>query len=138
MLRKLVAVILLLPLPLNGLWMVCGDVRSIATQSPDPSAKPQDMAACTKMCPKEKPVTEGSVCLFTADTGNGSIMVVVFGVAVLPIEISVQPPVLREFDLPFVHPLELFARVGLSSPCGKSGAFHWQKSAPGEFPRGAE
>ena len=108
MLRKLVAVILLLPLPLNGLWMVCGDVRSIATQSPDPSAKPQDMADRTKMCPMaegtkmcpEKPVAEGSVCLLTADGDNGSIMVVVFGVAVLPIEISVQPPVLVSQFLP--------------------------------------
>jgi len=100
MLRKLVVVMLLLPLPLNGLWMVCGDVRSIATQSPDPSAKPQDMAACTKMCPKEKPVTEGSVCLFTADTGNGSIMVVVFGVAVLPVQSLVHPPVLMSQFLP--------------------------------------
>ena len=80
--------------------MVCDDVPSIAAESSDSSAKPQEMADCTKMCPKENPAKEGAVCLLTADGDNGSIMVVVFGVAVLPIEISVQPPVLVSQFLP--------------------------------------
>ena len=116
MLRKLVVVMLLLPLPLNGLWMVCGDVRSIATQSPDPSAKPQDMAACTKMCPKEKPVTEGALCLLTADGDSGSIIVVVFGVTVLPAEAVVHPPVLANRPLPEMAGFYLNPSLAESTP----------------------
>ena len=100
MLRKSVIWVLLLPLSFNGWWMVCDDVPSIATESPDPSAKPQEVADCTKMCPQEKPLTEGSVCLLTADGDNGSIVVIVFGVAVLPVEALVPPPVLVSQFLP--------------------------------------
>jgi hypothetical protein len=87
MLRKLAVWLFLIPISLNGLWMLCNDVPS-QSQKPAESSSQTDADAkssadCTKECSLQVAATEGSVCIISADNKT-SITIVVFGVAVIP------------------------------------------------------
>ena len=92
--------------------MLCGDVASIAAESSDSSAKPQEMAECTK----ENPAKEGALCLLTADEDTGSIIVIAFGVAVLPVEAVAHSPVLANQFHPEITGFYLNPSLAESSP----------------------
>ena len=84
MIRRLATFALLVPLFLNGLWMVCADGQSPS----EPAATPTETAAaaphCTKaICPLEKPAT-GAICLISSNGDGSSIAAFMFAVA--------QPP----------------------------------------------
>ncbi|MBI4460899.1 MAG: hypothetical protein HY648_12695 [Acidobacteria bacterium] len=103
MLRKLAVWLLLIPLPLNGLWMVCGEAPSAANASTDSAEVREEMADCEQMCPLDQPAKEGAICLLTAD-GSGSMSVILFGVAVLPLQTVLHPPVLaRQYLSELAH-----------------------------------
>jgi hypothetical protein len=90
MLRKLVLWILMVPMPLNGLWMVCKDAPS-DVQQPVQSAKADEGDDCAKICALHHP-TEGAICLISAGNSKSSIQIVVFGVPILPGEIQFRGP----------------------------------------------
>jgi len=81
MIRRLATWVLLIPLSLNGLWMVCEN----APQSPEPaSAAAQEspaMAHCKTMCPTVRPTQTGSICLVSANGDGRSIAVYAFAVS---------------------------------------------------------
>jgi hypothetical protein len=98
-LRKLAFCLLVLPLTLNGLWVLCRDVPpEPQAQSSDP-AQPQSpsvdeqKAECERLCARES-----SLCLVSPGDKT-SLTIVVFGVAVFPAEIQVSSPALAREEL---------------------------------------
>jgi len=83
MLRRFATVVLLIPLSLNGLWMLCADGQtpSEAAETPSQTAA---AAHCTKtICPLNQPPT-GAICLISSNGDGSSIAAFVFAVAAPP------------------------------------------------------
>src|ERR1700722_16584558 len=90
MLRKMALCLLLLPLTLNGLWVICREVPP-PTQAPDSaqsdsSSADQQKAECERLCSRQS-----SLCLTTAGDKT-SVTIVVYGVAIFPAEVRVGLP----------------------------------------------
>jgi hypothetical protein len=88
LLRKLTLCLLVLPLTLNGLWMICRDVPP-AAQAPDSaqsSTVDQQKAECERLCARQS-----SLCL-TSGADKTSVTIIVYGVAVFPAEIRIGAP----------------------------------------------
>ncbi|MBI4478564.1 MAG: hypothetical protein HY651_00925 [Acidobacteria bacterium] len=84
MLRRLATFALLVPLFLNGLWMVCADGQSPSETAATPAKAAEAAPHCTKaICPLEKPAT-GAICLISSNGDGSSIAAFMFAVA--------QPP----------------------------------------------
>src|SRR5687768_6965242 len=78
--RRLATLLLLLPMFLNGLWLVCAD----ATPLPDTGAKdtpPGISENCKEICLKIRAAQLGAICILTTDDGYS---VAVFSVTVAP------------------------------------------------------
>ena len=86
MLRRFATLVLLVPLSLNGLWMVCAESPTDSPVPDAPEAAPVDVASAVPhcsgaMCPIEKPAETGAICLLSS-TGDGvSIAAFAFVVA---------------------------------------------------------
>jgi hypothetical protein len=114
MLRKLLVWVLLLPLPMNGLWMACRDTPQSAQAAEQPSsdsaqaddnlfdhfgdvesagnsADENTPADCKTICPIDMVAKSAGFCLIAPD-GKASLAIVVFGVAVLPATVQLQSP----------------------------------------------
>ncbi len=92
--------VLLIPLPLNGLWMVCEPGESTSSAAPASSAESEGDAECAKMCPVEKSKSSGPICLLTAGGGKTSIAILAFGVAVVPSALPLPQPFSTSCSLP--------------------------------------
>lgn len=95
--RKLVIWLLLIPLPLNGLWMVCRDAPEVQDQAHSSGSQAtgaSEKAArenCEKICALRLAEASGVVCFLSAGRSN-SISIVVFGIPVLPRQAALEPP----------------------------------------------
>lgn len=85
MLRRLATWVLVLPLSLNGLWMVC------AEEEP-PEAQALSTADCTEMCPiqKSEEIALGAICIISSSGEGNSLTAIFFGVAPPPATASWQ------------------------------------------------
>lgn len=77
MLRRLATWMLLIPLSFNGLWMMCAD----GGKAPQQAAAAANNPKCKTMCPLEKPVESGAICVISSDGDGRSIAVFVFELA---------------------------------------------------------
>jgi hypothetical protein len=91
-LRKLALCLLVLPLTLNGLWVICRDVppqpqtpESAQSQASNNNVDEQK-AECEKLCARPS-----SLCLTSAGDKT-SVTIVVYGVAIFPAEVRVGLP----------------------------------------------
>ena len=107
MLRKLALCVLMIPLPFNGLWMLCHqaptslvsektaiesdenlfdqlDDISVSMESPETVMDPEE---CLRVCPLTFSALNGGICLIAPD-GKNSMTITVFGVAILPSALS--------------------------------------------------
>ena len=85
MLPRLVIWILLVPMLLNGLWMVCNPAG--AADSP---AHSRESADCIRICAALEAVL-GRICLVLPGDAKASISIIDYGAATLPSEILLQP-----------------------------------------------
>jgi hypothetical protein len=88
LLRKLALYLLVLPLTLNGLWILCRDVPP-EPQAPDSvqsSGIDQQKAECERLCARQS-----SLCLSSA-ADKTSVTIVVFGLAIFPPEVQIVSP----------------------------------------------
>ena len=74
--RTLATLVLLVPLSLNGLWMVCAESPTGLPVQDAPEAAPVEVSSAAphcsgSMCPLEKPAETGAICLLSS-TGDGS------------------------------------------------------------------
>lgn len=130
MLRKLAIWLLLIPLPLNGLWLVC---RDAPPKVPEPAASSADSernlleffanaeadsesgANCVKICAIKSAEKDGSFCLVSGGSKT-SLTIIVFGVAILPPALQLHPvAAVRQFiaELPDLY---LSPFMGRSTP----------------------
>ncbi len=97
MLRNILGWFLLMPMLLNGLWVVCDDVPSKAAAAPVSQAMSEQEANCVQVCARLL-VELGDICLIFPGDSKKSITVVDFGAADLTPEIQLQPPAgVKEF-----------------------------------------
>jgi hypothetical protein len=109
MLRKIAIWLLLIPMPLNGLWVTCQDADSKAPKQDQATQAAaddntnllamfasgavdvDDSPACTKICARDG--RSGGFCLLSGESRN-SFSIVVFGVALLPPAVALHslPP----------------------------------------------
>ncbi len=92
MLHKLVVFVLLLPLSLNGLWMVCAGGEAFAGAGEEETSGMAEGADCSAMCILKKAKPNGPICLITADASKSSLTIFLLGVAVIPSEFSLVRP----------------------------------------------
>ena len=88
LLRKLTLCLLVLPLTLNGLWILCRNVAP-EPQAPDAaqsSSIDEQKAECERLCARQS-----SLCL-TSGADKTSVTIVVYGVAIFPAEIQIGAP----------------------------------------------
>lgn len=90
MLRKMALCLLVLPLTLNGLWMICQDVPppTLAPNSAqsDSYSADQQKTECERLCARQS-----SLCL-TSTGDKTSVTIVVYGVAIFPGQVRVGLP----------------------------------------------
>ena len=89
MLRKLVIWLLLIPLPLNGLWLVCKD-SAVGEQAAAGSPAVKGSPECIRECALKAAQASGATCFFSAGDTT-SVTIIVFGVAILPPVVHLQP-----------------------------------------------
>ena len=75
---------LMIPLSLNGLWMVCADGEAAPAPTRESQAAAEPSAHCKLICPVEKPDETGAICLLTASADGDSIAVFAIAVATPP------------------------------------------------------
>ena len=145
MIRKLAVWVLLIPLPLNGLWLVCRDAPPAEPQSPQASTNTEDSednlfshfgelpngnensagenmpegSDCSRLCPIEIAAKTGALCLLTSDN-KVSMTIVVFGVAVLPPAIHLQAPDTSPDPVPSLAEFYLNPAIDHSTPPPKA------------------
>ncbi len=105
MLRKLAICLLLIPLPLNGLWLVCKNAPPVPQAPVEPSAQADSNlleyfanaesdtetgANCVNECAWKAKSNDGSICLVSGGSKT-SLTILVFGVALLPPEVQLHP-----------------------------------------------
>ena len=83
MVRKIAILILLIPLCLNGMWMLCDNNSSLAREDSGTSANSQGSEDCTTMCAVKKKQYTGAMCFISSGDSKASITVFVYGVAIL-------------------------------------------------------
>ena len=84
MLRRLATLVLLIPLSLNGLWMLCADGETPSTPAETPSQTAAAAPHCTKtICPLTQAPT-GAICLISSNGDGSSIAAFMFAVAAPP------------------------------------------------------
>lgn len=141
MFRKLVTWLLLLPLPVNGLWMVCRDAPQAQVAQPeqasaptpadqnlfkilvgdaDPqpaqtSAKERNTPECEKICSIKSAARGGPVCLLSSG-GKASLTIIVFGVAVISPQVQFHPPATAGQFLAEVQDIYLNPSLAHSTP----------------------
>ena len=92
MLRKVVLWFLILPLPLNGLWMACNDVSSEGQGTTDEApALTQEQLDCIRICAMKHQAIDGPICIILPGDSNASITIINFGVAVLQAKVELAP-----------------------------------------------
>jgi len=95
MLRNLVLWFLLLPLPLNGLWMACDDrPGEEQAATPDSPALTQEQIDCIRICAMKHHAADeygGPICIILPGNAKTSITIVYFGTAVAPARIEITP-----------------------------------------------
>jgi hypothetical protein len=86
--RKLTLCLLMLPLTLNGFWIICRDVppEPQAPDSAQSSVVDQQKAECEKLCARQS-----SLCL-TSGADKTSVTIIVYGMAIFPAEIQIGAP----------------------------------------------
>ncbi|MBI2817632.1 MAG: hypothetical protein HYX72_11905 [Acidobacteria bacterium] len=120
MLRKLVIWLLLIPLPLNGLWVTCYDTSPEPVQESQTAADDNtnllemfdsgavdsdDPATCVKICNLRSNVKDGTFCLVSGES-KSSFSIIVFGVAILPPSValhSLLPSIQLDTELPVLY-----------------------------------
>ena len=120
MLRKIAIWLLLIPLPLNGLWVACTDAPSEAPQESQPAiddninllelfasgaVDSDDPATCVKICSIRSNAKNGTFCL-AAGESKTSFSILVFGVAILPPSValhSLLPSTQLDRELPVLY-----------------------------------
>jgi len=102
MIRRLAISLFLLPLALNGLWLICRDTPvnaspqtpsevSLETQSADQtqSAAERRKAECERICGLHPGA--GALCLLSPGNKT-SLSIVILGLSILPAAAAVRPP----------------------------------------------
>ena len=79
MLRQLATWVLLVPLSLNGLWMVCAEEEPPEAQVLSAAGS----AECGEMCPIEN-IVPGAICTISSSGEGSSLAAIFFGVAPHP------------------------------------------------------
>lgn len=118
MLRKLALCLLVLPLTLNGLWMICRDVAaepqtSNSAQS-QASSVDEQKAECERLCARQS-----SLCL-TSPGDKTSVTIVVYGVAIFPAEVRVGLPSLARQKVAALRDLHTDPSIAHPSPPPRS------------------
>lgn len=116
MLRKLAIWVLLIPLPLNGLWMVCRDAPPDAQEPSESAAYSKDPAQCIKICAMKRQAESGAICLISPGDAKSSITITVFGVAVLAPAFQLQPLAESSQSIAELPDLYLSPSLTLSTP----------------------
>jgi hypothetical protein len=92
MFRRLATWMLLVPLSLNGLWMLCENApqnqERAAAAVAAPSAATGQIADCKTLCPTVKPVETGSICLVGSNGDGRSIAVYAFALTMPSVVVS--------------------------------------------------
>ncbi len=83
MLRQLATWVLLVPLSLNGLWMVCAEEEPPEAQVISAAGSPEVAAECGEMCPIEN-IAPGAICIISSSGEGSSLAAIFFGVAPPP------------------------------------------------------
>ena len=92
MLQKLAIRTLLVPMLLNGFWVVCSDPSSSSTAgATDTRARLEENADCIKMCLMKHQVDLGAICFVLPGDTKTSITIFDFGFAILPLEFKLHP-----------------------------------------------
>ena len=92
MLRTVVLWFLLLPLPLNGLWMACNDVSSEGQAATGESpALTQEQMDCIRICAMKHQSIDGPICIILPGNAKSSITIINFGVALLSEKVELAP-----------------------------------------------
>jgi len=83
MLRQIATWVLVVPLFLNGLWMLCAEEKP-------PEAQALSTADCTEMCPvqKSEEIAPGAICIISSSGEGNSLTAIFFGVAPPPATVS--------------------------------------------------
>ena len=113
MLRKLATLALLVPLSLNGLWMVCATGESAASVSATANLQSGAKPHCKFMCPAQKPAQPGAICVLTANVDGSSIAL--FAVAVTtpaPLVTWTAPLTFAQYPQ---HPAVIYSDPSLAS-----------------------
>jgi hypothetical protein len=110
--RKLALCLLVLPLTLNGLWILCRDVppEPQAPDSAQSSSIDQQKAECERLCARQS-----SLCL-TSGADKTSVTIIVYGVAVFPAEIQIGAPSLSRQILADLRDLHSDPSIAHPSP----------------------
>ena len=90
MLRKLIIYLLLVPLPLNGLWLVCKDAPVVEKAAAETDGN-RDSPECILECARRAAQLSGVICFFSAGD-DVSVMVISFGTPILPPVVQLQLP----------------------------------------------
>jgi hypothetical protein len=95
LLRNLVLWFLLIPLPLNGLWMACDD-RPAEEQAAtgDSPALTQEQIDCIRICAMKHQAADesgGPICIILPGNSRTSITIINFGTAIVPAKIELSP-----------------------------------------------
>ena len=88
--------VLILPMLLNGLWIVCNDAQSGSETTLEFQGLSNQAAECARLCLREHPLGTGEICLILPGDASKSIAIVDFRVAILAHEIQLQPPAVTE------------------------------------------
>src|SRR5437016_7083165 len=107
MLRKLLLSALLLPLLINGLWIVCNDSSGPSSEAlPDASSGlTQEQIDCIRICAMKHGLGDSTICLVLPGDAK-SITIVDFGVAILPAQVKLEPIAIAEnssTDFPVIY-----------------------------------
>jgi hypothetical protein len=106
MFRKLATLLVLVPLSLNGLWMLCADGKEAPASTPQ---QPSASQHCKMMCPVQKPIQTGAICVLTTKEDGGSMLL--FAVALA------SPPETVQWSVPaVVEHVASSSRARYSSP----------------------
>ena len=114
--RKLVVFVLLLPLSLNGLWVVCAGGEAFAGASEEETSGMAEGADCSEMCIMGKAKPNGPICLIAADGSKSSVSIFLLGVAVIPSEFSLVRPFIPERHIPEIYRFYLDPALFSSTP----------------------
>jgi hypothetical protein len=112
MIRRIALSLFLLPLALNGLWLICREtppetssetapevtlVAQAAEPAPQQSAAEKRKAECERICGRHP--GEGPLCLLTPGNKT-SLSIVILGLSILPAATAVRPPAVTRRTAP--------------------------------------